>query len=184
VLESIAKFNKPELLEIGFEHGMEWNHFCIEEAVSNNSVKFINFVHNSDLFWLPENAFLSASENRNLELCKFMYEEEMGIPDERFLIEIQKNNDLEMLEWMNKIKESERYLSYIMILDDNVEGIKKLWENGYEIKMNLLSFCCTYGSINCFKFLIEEGLIPGKKELLFSEQMYKHTIVNYILELL
>ena len=106
-----------------------------------------------------------------------MYDKEMGIPDERFLLCIEKNSNLEMLEWFNSIKESERYLSYIMILDDNVEGIKKLWENGYEIKINLLSFCCTYGSINCFKFFIEEGLIPGNKELLFSEKMYKHTIV-------
>ena len=184
VLESIAKYNKPELLSIGFENGMEWDHFCIEEAVSNNSVTFINFVNNSDLFWLAENAFLSAAENGNLELCKMMYDREMGIPDERFLLCIEKNNDLEMLGWFNNIKKSERYLSYIMVLNDNLEGIKKLWENGYEINMNLLSYCCTYGSINCFKFFIGNGLIPGKKELLFSEQMYRHTIVNYIFELL
>ena len=184
VLESIAKYNRPDLLEIGFEHGMEWNHFCIEEAVSNNSVTFINFVNNSDLFWLAENAFLSAAENGNLELCKMMYDREMGIPDERFLLCIEKMNNLEMLEWFNNIKESEKYLSYIMIIDDNLEGIKKLCENGYEITTSLLSYCCIYGSINCFKFFIENGLIPRKKELVFSEQMYRHTIVNYILELL
>ena len=184
ILEITAEVDKPDMIFQLLQNGIEWDHFCIEKAVLNNSRSFISFVNESNLFWLPENAFISAIENRNLELSKFMYASRMGFPDERCMICAQKEKFHEVIEWLRLIEESDEYIVYVYIKNDDLDKIRRMWENGFNFSRLELGTSCVNGSIKCFRFIVDLGLIPGKREYHLSSHMNRDEISSMILQII
>lgn len=184
ILEIVAEADKPDMVFPLLENGIEWDHFCIEKAVLNNSISFIIFINESDLFWLPENAFISAIENRNLALSKFIHASGMGFPDERCMIHAQKEQLHEVIEWLELIEESDEYIAYVYTKKDDLDNIIRMWENGFNFSRLELGTSCVNGSTKCFKFIVDLGLIPGKREYHLSSHMNRDEISSMILQII
>ena len=185
ILDILASCNKPQLLDIVLENSdIEWDHFCIESAIWNRSKEFIKYIHDSGYFWVPENAFIYSIENRDLELAQFMFDSGFGFPDERCMMHAQINEYIEIIEWIMRIENSDEYMMNIMIKNDDIENVIKMWEREFQFcQMNLITSCVN-NSIKCFHFFLDLGIIPGKKEYTYACHMKRDYISNKIMEII
>jgi len=184
IFDIIASLDKPEMIDIILNNGIEWDHFCIESAVYNKSIKFIEFINSSDLFWMPENAFIWAVENRDLELAKFMFNSGFGFPDERCIIYAHEYEFVEFIEWIETIYKSNEYIMYNNIKNDDLENVILMWDNGFELSRLELITSCVNNSIKVFRFIIDLGILPGKKEYNYSCHMKRTFISGMILDMI
>jgi len=181
LLENLAKLDKPEFIHVCIQNGLEWDHFCVETAAQYNSVSFIEFVNSSELFWLPENAFISAIEVKNIDLCKKMHGLGMGFHDERCKIHAQKNEYHDIVKWLNDIEDTDEYKIYSIIKRDCVSELVDMnLDVSYDFERFIITTCCVNGSSECLKFFINYGMSPSHKDLIYSDHMDRENI-SYIL---
>lgn len=181
LFKAASEFGKYFVMEYLLDNGYEWDHFCVLDAVECESFDFFKWLHfETDLPWLPENAYSYASSNNKLKMLDFLREFKIGYPDDRC---IQHACNESIVKWYNTLNNTDiGYTITLLIRDDDIEKIKSIYST-YTFDNNMLTEACCYGSICVANFLMfEKFIIPTQKDLNIANKFYRYEISKCIAE--
>jgi len=177
LIEKLAILDSPDLLKIALLNGFEWDPFCVEQAMASSSKNFFRWLKTTDLFWLPENAHSFAAYNGDLEMMKFLVEEQIGYPDNVSMTMAIGKDDI--IEFLKNIECNNMYKMVNAIRSDDLETFKLVWEHMGVVHKRAIVECCYYGSIEILTFLVDIGHYPEKSDLCVAIE-YSRTNLFYL----
>lgn len=181
LFKSASKFGKSFVMEYLLDNGYEWDHFCVLDAVECEAFDFFKWLHfETDLPWVPENAYAHASSMGKLNVLSFLREFKMGYPDCRCIQHAYNEN---IAKWYYTLNNKDiGYLITLLIREDDIEKIKSIYGT-YTFDNNMLTEACFYGSIGVANFLMfERFIIPTERDLNIANLCYREDISKCIVE--
>lgn len=177
IFDRVAQNDRHDLVYCLLNHGVTWDPLCVEYAGKS----FLTWLDTTNLFWMPENAYASATKRNDLDLMKFMVFSRMGFPDERCKHVSLKNDFFEIYSWLTRLEKLDTFEMTSAIRKDDIEVMKMLWGSGCKLDKRMVTDACVNGSNRALWFLVSKGFTPDNRDLEFADHMYRFSIVKAFL---
>lgn len=170
LFSKMIEFDLPIVAENILDMGHEWDHFCVDEAIEHDSFKFIIWLHfDSNLYYLPENAYAHASHLKKVYMLNFLRENDIGFPDDRCIVDTPI--------WFKNFSDSDvSYRVARIIREDNLYELQSVYGT-YTLDNNMLTEACVYGSMRVLAFLMyDKLLVPSPRDFNISRVMFRKDV--------
>ena len=183
LLYGVARHDIPHCIPTLLKAGMQWDPFAVEEAGEWESIKFLRYVEESGLFWLPENAYASACSYGKIDFMKKMVSEGLGFPDYRCMYMSIADGNIEMVEWLTLIMNSSKYNLTLAARDNDIILFNCMVDDeNAELYQRLVTEACLNGSIDIIASLGRRGIHPTESDISHAKEMGREFVTDYVIE--
>lgn len=167
------------LIDRAINRGLEWDHFCVEEESSKENKDFFMWLSNSDLFWLPENAYAAAAYDGKIDMMDYLLVSGFGYPDHRCKIYAKRKEDTRMEKWVERVENTDGFILSDAVKNDNIQTVVDKF--GAKTNYNwILHDAVMYGSLSVVEFLLGEGIEPTERDFNTAREMRREKILEVL----
>lgn len=164
------------------ERGLEWDHFCVNEAAEEGYKGFFKWLGRTEFFWWPANAFASAAEKGNVDFMKFMVDSGYGFPDSMSFSRAEQHGKDEVILWMNQLKSTKGYAMYKAIMNYDWRLVEELYEDKTTHYEWMVFDAITIGCYKSVEFFVSVGETPLDRDIVAARHFHRDTILELLLE--
>lgn len=172
----IRSKNLHKLIPHAIDRGLEWDHFCVEEEATRGNREFFAWLSNSDLFWIPENAYASAAEAGDIELMDFFITLGLGYPDSRCKMIAERSKNKQLMDWIERMEETDGYALSEAVKRGDVYMVEKMF-NKITCYSWIVQDAVRSGSSEVLYFLLESEFPPMIRDLNTAREMHRDEII-------
>lgn len=170
------------LVKHNMERGLEWDHFCVNEAAEEGYHEFFKWLERTDLFWFPDNAFDYAAKKGDVEFMKFMVDSGYGFPAVSSERIAEKNGHGNVIEWMKEVRYTKPYSLHKAIVNYDWRLVEELYQD-VNTHYNWMVFDAIV--IGCYKtveFFVSVGEAPMTRDIVAAKNFQRDMILELLLE--
>jgi hypothetical protein len=169
------------LIHKAIDRGLEWDHFCVEDPARRGNKGFFRWIEESDLFWLPENAYSSAAYYGNTEMMDFFLSSGFGFPDKGCvrLAKESATSTEELKTWIETIEKTDGYILSRAVKDNDTETVKRMYSRASRYD-RILQDAIVYNFVEMVHLLISLGEDPTYRDVGTAEYMLRDDILDVL----
>jgi len=167
------------LIDRALDRGLEWDHFCVEEESSKENKDFFIWLSNSDLFWLPENAYAAAAYDGKIDMMDYLLVSGFGYPDNRCKIIARGKGDTRLDKWIERVESTDGFMLSDAVKNDNIRTVVDKFEEKTYYNW-ILHDAVMYGSFSVVEFLLGEGIEPTQRDFNTAREMSREKILEIL----
>lgn len=170
------------LVKRTIERGLEWDHFCVEEAAEAGYKEFFGWLEETDLFWTPYNAFSTAARAGNIDFMKFLVNSGYGFPDSCISNIAESSGYDHIVEWIEQLCNTKSHKMYRAIINYDWEQVQELYDDEETHYKWMVHDAIVTGGIETVEFFVSVGEAPLPRDYVTAEKYHRDMIWTYLIE--
>lgn len=183
LLDDLIARDNVQIIPLLLSRGLEWDPFCVERAAQLQHFSFFDWLFNTTLAWLPENAHCSAAEAGNLGLMIYLVEKGDKYPDSRSLAAASRQNFSSIVAWMRELELDRAYEMVRAARENTVDVFTRMENTEYQHVDMYITEACANSSFDVLEFFRSMvGVGPTVADVVMATVFKKFEVVEWFWE--
>lgn len=183
LLDDLIGRDNIQIIPLLLSRGLEWDPFCVERAAQLQHYKFFDWLFNTTLAWLPENAHCSAAEAGNLDLMIYLVEKGDKYPDSTSLAAASRQNFSSIVGWLRELELDRAYEMVRAAREDRVDVFEQMQVTEQEHVDMYITEACANSSFDVLEFFRSMvGVGPTIADVAMASLFKRFEVVEWFWE--